>query len=236
MPSNVIPSIIYRREGQLAVAIEGPIYFGSLFVDVDKPKELRLVVIYNTHRVVSEFVKIKPHDESFYIHESFHFAVTDTKDEQYSIGYVQFALEESVPKTIILNNSVEVGNEVSTGSTGDLYPLEFESNDNGVIIKNTALYHPNNMFEQGQMKVVLKYTNSDIVSNETKTPVACIDEKRSIENLPITSTNIKDKNMNIQYNYLSANQMFDNSLVKERFNKLCKDWYEDDPVGPRTTS
>jgi len=273
IPPNAIPSVICRREGELAVAIVGNIEFGTLFKGRTNPKELRLVIHYQAdQKIYSNYVLISPEDTSFYIEETYYIAIPEIKDQgqERPFGFLYFSLEDpgslvhmdkadknslrvmlskatdnSVMKSIKrsyikaqkgLQKSLGVGEEIAYGVSGDLRPSDFLSCDDNTLKKEYCLYHPTFYSNQGKIKLALKYTPCSIATNETETPIACIDEALSSVDLPITSAKKNELHMDLTYNYLSGNQMFDKSLVKEKFNKMVKERYEDDPLGPKTKS
>lgn len=100
LPKHVVPSVVCRREGELAVMVSGPIRFGTLFRDrLKPPSELRLgikVKLSGTTQPVvgySKYVAVHEYDTELMFVENFYFAVPDLDEDKVVIAVSCF-LEE----------------------------------------------------------------------------------------------------------------------------------------------
>ena len=134
-----------------------------------------------------------------------------------------------------LAKSIGNTNKVGQCHLWDLHPKDFKDLEDNKICKDIELLDDLNPKYVGGVSLKVKYNPPVTVKDESDWPIAAVSREGKTA-LPVQDKDYSKKNeTNIQFDVLSGHQVFG----MEGFTNiegLAKKYYEDDPVGPKTTS
>jgi hypothetical protein len=277
LPHHVLPSVICRREGELVVALQGAIDFGTLFDHRRKrPKELRLGVVFRKHLIaVSDYHEIEAYKDTLKINETYMFAVPEIVEEEGDaiLGELWFFLEEprTVPRSATARlekskarklfskltswasakavkrallevarsfaKSIGTTDKIGASTPWELRPSDFvqanEFRQGRVIeLKSCIVGEEDQSNDAATFEVKVKYNRPTILKEDDTCdwPIAAVSRESK---LPVQDKDTKTKS-DIKFDVLSGHQVFG----MEGFTNiegLVRNYYENDPVGPKTT-
>ena len=125
-------------------------------------------------------------------------------------------------------------NKVGQCHPWDLRPSDFKDEDGNKISRDIELLDDLNPKYVGGVSIKIKYNPPITVKNESDWPIAAVSRETKTV-LPVLDKQHKKNQRNIKFDVLSGHQVFG----MEGFTNiegLAKQYYESDPVGPKTTS
>jgi hypothetical protein len=263
LPKHIVPSVIRRREGELALCVVGPIPFGTLFRDrIKPPTEVRLgvklVLPGYSQPVVAHslYIPIPRNATELKVQESFYFALPNVDEDQVFCELSCF-LEEPTMKVQSDSQARRVMNRVTQPIRRIKKSLSAMSREIakafGMGVR-VGVSFPNTLrpcdFDKNQRKTmeVSLQTGPNTLFSKCSTTVQFKLKYQSADSMAPNDTDtpiaaietptdqipiVHTNQDTVQYDALSGHQLFE----MEGFIKMddvIRKFYEEDPVGPRT--